>query len=417
MNTRSRYLIGSFAITLTGALAVMSIAGPLDPPAGPVAPSYKTLQQVEPRTDLASVAGTANSRHLITQPGSYYLSANVTGAAGFNGIVIQADNVVLDLNGFTVTGAASSGDGISLSGTRLNVTIKNGTVRGWGAEGVDAADDTNVQLRDLSISNNVSDGAITGPNGIVACCTSASNGGDGFQLGEGSVMQQCTAMLNAVAGINVPGTGSGGAAGTGGATISHCSSTRNVGNGIQGAHTAVISCTLNYNGLNGIQLNNSSVFDCEARGNTMNGFVGGGIIFSRCKTRSNGQDGFNVGEGTIIDSCNSRGNNGDGIECDKEVTVHNCHVEDNNIDFAGTDVGIRVVQNDCRIEGNTVVSNLGTGILCTAGATGNVIVANRASSNGGAGNFSVVAGNFMGTVVATEAAMNAATNSLVNISY
>lgn len=416
MNARSGYLIGSAAVSLTGLVAMICLAGPLDPPAGPVTSSYKTLQQIEPRVDLASIAGNATSRHLITQPGSYYLSSNVTGAASLNGIIIQADNVTIDLNGFSLTGTATSADGVSLSGTRTNVTIKNGTIRGWGGEGIDAADDTNVQVRDINLSGNASDGVVTGPNSIITSCAAASNLGDGFQVGEGSVVHACTATLNGVAGFNVPGSGSGGTPGMGGASISHCSATRNVGNGIQGAHTAVISCTLSYNGLNGVQLNNSSVFDCEARGNSVHGFSGGGIIFSRCKTRSNGQDGFNVGEGTIVDSCNSRGNNGDGIECDKEVTVHNCHVEDNNIDGTGADVGIRIVQTDCRIEGNTVVSNLGAGILCAAGATGNVIVSNRASGNSGA-NFSIVAGNFLGTVVLTEAAMNAATNSLVNISY
>ena len=229
-------------------------------------------------------------------------------------------------------------------------------------------------------------------------------------------MEHCTATLNAGAGVNVPGTGSGGAPGTGGATISHCAAHRNTGSGIQGAHAAVIACSINYNGQSGINLNNSSVFDCEARGNSLHGFTGGGIIFSRCKTRSNGQDGFNVFEGTILDSCNSRGNNGDGIECEKEVTVQNCHVEDNNIDGTGADVGIRVVLNDCRIEGNTVVGNLGVGIFGAAGATGNVIVSNRASGNSG-GDYSFAGANFVGTVVTTQAAMNAATNSLVNLSY
>jgi hypothetical protein len=40
---------------------------------------------------------------IITQPGSYQLIGNMTVAAATNAIIIQADNVVLDLNGFTAT--------------------------------------------------------------------------------------------------------------------------------------------------------------------------------------------------------------------------------------------------------------------------------------------------------------------------
>jgi parallel beta-helix repeat protein len=416
MNVRSRCLFALAAASACGAACVLTFAGPLDPPVGPVAPTYKTLAQVEPRTDVATLPGVPNGRHLINLPGSYYLSANVIGASGLSGIIINASNVTLDLNGFGVVGAAGSIDGIQVGATRTNVSIRNGTVRGWVGDGIDAADDSNVQISGVNVSSNSGDGIVTGPNSVVLSCTSAENDGDGFQLGEGCTIQQSTARLNAGAGINVPGTGSGGAPGTGGATVQGCATYRNGGNGIQGAHTAVIACTTSYNGLNGIQLNNSSVFDCEARGNTVNGFAGAGIIFSRCKTRSNGADGFNVGEGTIIDACLSRGNNGDGIECDKEVTVKFCHLEDNNIDGGGGDAGIRIVQNDCRIEGNTLVNNLGTGVLAAAGATGNVVISNRATGNSG-GNYSIVAGNMVGTVVATEAAMNAAGNALINISY
>lgn len=52
------------------------VAGPLDPPSGAIAPTYKTLAQVEPRIPLTqeTAPGDANSTFRITQQGSYYLT-------------------------------------------------------------------------------------------------------------------------------------------------------------------------------------------------------------------------------------------------------------------------------------------------------------------------------------------------------
>lgn len=412
MKTRSCYLVGSLALLVSGGAVVVSLAGPLDPPAGPVAPTYKTLQQVEPRTDVATLAGTANARHIIVQPGAYYLTANVVGGAGLNGIVINADNVTLDLNGFAVIGAASSGDGITLSTVRSNVTIRNGVVRGWTADGVDAADDNTVIVDGLIASNNGGMGIAAGDGAVIKNCTSRANTGIGIRAAEGCSLQACTSSDNGGDGFF---TSSAGATNALAGVVNGCSAVRNGGNGFTSSNSSVLNCNSSFNNGNGFAVGNSTVSTCWARDNGLNGFAGGGH-FSGCATRSNAQDGFHVGEGTQIEDCLARGNTGDGIDCDKEVTVRNCHVEDNSLG-AGGSVGIRLVMTDCRVEGNTVLNNLGTGILCAAGATGNVIVGNRASGNGGAGNFSIVAGNFLGTVVASEAAMNAAANALVNIAY
>src|SRR5262245_39743009 len=59
-------------------LGAAALAGPLDPPAGPVTGTYKTLQQVEPRIDVATLPGSETCAHIIWQPGSYYLSGNLS---------------------------------------------------------------------------------------------------------------------------------------------------------------------------------------------------------------------------------------------------------------------------------------------------------------------------------------------------
>ena len=70
--------------------------------------------------------------YTISTPGSYYLGGNLTYAGDSDGITVNADNVTLDLMGFTLayTGTGTTYYGIYMQG-RKNVEIRNGTVRGW----------------------------------------------------------------------------------------------------------------------------------------------------------------------------------------------------------------------------------------------------------------------------------------------
>src|SRR6516164_6192771 len=78
--------------------SLLRAAGPLTPPGAP-APTMKSLQEIEPRTLIASLPYT------ITNSGSYYLSNNLTVATG-DAITISTNGVTLDLNGFTITSSA-----------------------------------------------------------------------------------------------------------------------------------------------------------------------------------------------------------------------------------------------------------------------------------------------------------------------
>src|SRR4029077_17462440 len=74
--------------------------GSLTPPGAP-APTMKTLAQIEPRIEINATnpPGDADSSFKITQPGSYYLTGNLTGVASKHGIKIAANDVTLDLMG------------------------------------------------------------------------------------------------------------------------------------------------------------------------------------------------------------------------------------------------------------------------------------------------------------------------------
>lgn len=123
MKIQIKFAILSLAATVCPPSASHA-QGSLTPPGAP-APTMKSLAQIEPRTPISSAPFT------ITNGGSYYLTTNLT-VGGGDAITIAANDVTLDLNGFTIasTAASASGTGILLSGGRANIAIYNGIIRG-----------------------------------------------------------------------------------------------------------------------------------------------------------------------------------------------------------------------------------------------------------------------------------------------
>ena len=127
----------AFAFTVAALLGIghwsLVIAqGPLTPPGAP-APTMKSLDQVEPRTPISAFGTT------LTTPGSYFLTANlVSGSSTNDGILVRADNVTIDLNGFSIISTSAAGAtspaGIRIDGSISpisNVTVCNGRITGF----------------------------------------------------------------------------------------------------------------------------------------------------------------------------------------------------------------------------------------------------------------------------------------------
>jgi hypothetical protein len=128
-------------------------------PSGPPAASMLTLSQIEPRTpvDAIHTPGVSAFEYYINQSGSYYLAASIVGTNGKDGIGISANNVDLDLNGFSLVGSTNSSEGIYIYNTCTNVTVRNGNIYNWATgigRGIDAQGFA-IDLEHLNVSANV----------------------------------------------------------------------------------------------------------------------------------------------------------------------------------------------------------------------------------------------------------------------
>lgn len=332
-------------------VAIMLAAGPLDPPSGPVTPTHKTLSEVEPRTAINSTntRGDADSVFRIIKPGSYYLTANVTGAAGKHGIEIAADSVSIDLMGFEVVGVRGTLDGIRADGPRSNITIRNGVVRDFDGTGVNLSSQgqTGVGglLADLLISGNGAFGCFANAESIVQGCVSRGNASTGFVAKLGMSFAACIAKDNGGSGFLVDG--------------------------------------------------NSTFTGCTAMDNGDTGFlVATASTISDCTASQNGDNGFFIIGGVTISGCVASSNTGDGVEAYFQCTVIDNLCYSNGFG-SGFGAGIRIATgNDNRVEGNNC-SYADQGIAIESG--GNLIIENNCSGN--TINYEIVANNRYGPIV------------------
>ncbi len=386
--------------------------GALAPPGTPV-PTMKSLDQLEPRTPISSLP------FAITQAGSYYLAANLSGTAG---ISISCNNVSLDLSGFTLAGVSGSGSGIQATTAVSDVRVRNGIVRDWSGAGVDLGQVTNARVEALLATNNGGDGVHVGPGALVTDTIGSQNATAGIEAADNCQITGCVFRLNEI-GISAQSA----------CRISRCSTDANTHGGIAiGVGGSVLDCASGFNPLFGISAGDGcTISRCTTRQNISYGiFTGSGCDISDCTASSNGTGGIFAGGFGAVHGCTVSGNSGNGItlqnggmatgctvtlnpigisanfgceisKCvvrnqtlDGIVANSSCRIVDNNCDSNFNGIHVLETAEACRVEGNHVVSSFNFGI--TIEGQRNVVVRNTSGFNGV--DFGIAANNKVGVI-------------------
>lgn len=385
-------------------VATPALAGPVEPPPGPVGPTMKTLDQVESRIPVQSLDGGSGATHMITRPGSYYLTGNIVGEAGKSGIEIWTGDVTIDLNGFELKGVPDAAHGIRVvHASMTNLEIRNGTIHSWPLTCVEAGVSANVQLRNLRVRASGKSGISAGWHPIVENCQSIGNaewgifcndratvtnclsngnGFDGFRAGNGSTFSNCTASSNGKDGFNL----------NSGCTMSDCASLGNT--------------------LLGVRL----IDGCTVAGCSLSGNAGGGLEAAHaasvrgCTVSGSGGVGVNItGAGGLVAECVVRGSTGDGVRLNQMSTVLNCVLDFNRGTGAA---GIRLSGQGNRAEGNSLCNNaLGIDV----DGTNNLVVRNSFTFNPTA--VEAAPGNNVAQVVMTPGGGFTSTNPWANFAH
>jgi hypothetical protein len=377
-----------------------SPAGPLDPPAAPASTSG-----TEPRlaVNQANTPGAGSFQFVISAPGSYYLTENLVGESGMGGITITASDVTLDLNGFTVAGVPGASHGIYAFFFEVHgVTVRNGTVTGWGSEGVDLTSALSSRVENVTSRANGFRGFQLGDGALALNCISEQNSAEGFFFAQGARVIDCVSRLNDGIGFFI-GAGS---------AVSGCVAQLNGGRGFVVRNgSTVTECVADHNGGIGVEAAAvCTVSRCSARGNSG---IGISVDFSstvaECAVTANG-GGISADYDCVIRDCVSSGNSLFGIQVTSDCQILNNLCRGNSTPPFNLAAGISISGFGSRVEGNTLIVN-DRGIRATA--ADNLIIRNTARLNS-EGDYETAPGNDVGEIISTPGTGFVATNPWAN---
>ena len=365
MNTQFRFS-GSLllSITLAAQLLVpcsllLAQGGSLTPPGAP-APMMKTLQQVEPRTDIAELTGDATAQKIITSGGSYYLTGNLfPDVLGKDTIRVDflAAPVTIDLNGFTLSNFTLGQSAIKLPASNAKVIIRNGTIIASGGTTNLAIGGAcpNVLCENLQIISNGAAAITLGTDGVVDRCRLISGG---IQALDRTIVRDSVisaAGINDVL-INIVGTD---------AQVTGVSFTAARGQIAVGDRGLVADCQINSGGHPTFQANaavlqtgrGAVVRNCSIAAGTTVGSaigVGSGSLITGCRVTSAFRDGISsaAAANVTVESCAFQDFGRDGIKLAGNARVRDCTVEGSGLNDDGIELGGGSVVTGCRVSTN-----------------------------------------------------------------
>jgi len=181
------YMCRMLWVFVVGVIAFASSVlaqGSITPPGAP-GETMRSLIQIEPRTPISSLP------YEINNSGSYYITQPLFSTN--KGITIYANNVTVDLMGFTLSGNFNTNyPGVHAAGGNdvmlRNIVIRNGGISQFGI-GVLVENTQGGKLIDLAVQENKSEGIFIKNNDPGTCsdfnvenCTVIDNNGYGIHI-------------------------------------------------------------------------------------------------------------------------------------------------------------------------------------------------------------------------------------------
>jgi hypothetical protein len=312
---------------------------------------------------------------IITEPGLYCLNSNVqvTPTQGI-GIIINANNVIIDLNQFTIQGSGQV-TGILISGNN-SIIIRNGTMSNFGGTGIFfnpvsvITPTTGIIIDSINFLNNYTNVNMTAQNCAITNCYSYSAIAPAFIINQSVniVLQNCISMG--------PTNGVG--------SIALASSTSTAFNITQSINVLLRNCVANYN-MRGFFFNINTYLTavgCIANDNVNEGFnqTGGSEhIFQDCTSNDNGLSGFIITNQsttspsllTIIKDCYAQFNTAQGFNINgNQHSLISCFADDNGINGFLINGNNHTILN-CEAKNNTKI-----GFSLAAASTGAIAATN-----------------------------------------
>ena len=135
----------------------------------------------------------------INQAGSYVLTGNLSPGTATAIAASEANDVAIDMNGFSINGSGT-GAGIGISGGD-GLTVKNGAIRSMGSHGINSSEFSRIE--NVLVLGNGSRGITVGVLSIIKNCIARNNGTDGIFGNTGTLVEGSNSSANGGDGIQL----------------------------------------------------------------------------------------------------------------------------------------------------------------------------------------------------------------------